>query len=243
MRKLTLTKTQDSFRVATSHCEFCSEFLGYSDNAFHALYHDIVPDRSLFVSNNFRVFPSIGQIVEGYLLIAPVTHFCALDELPTILTSEISLLHDRIKQALTSCYGSCISYEHGARSSLSGGCGIYHAHLHAVPLPPSLDPINSLKSAFSYKRIEGLSQIKQHSQGMSGYIFYQDANARAYLFDTPNLPSQFMRRILANVLGEHAWDWRDAGREKRLLASLSRLSGYLDNSRFSAASTTNEPHR
>ncbi len=234
MRKLTLPKGQGSFNSRTSHCEFCNEFSGYSDNAFHALYHGIVRDRGLFTTENFRIFPSIGQIVEGYLLIAPIAHFRSLDELPTILCSELILLHDRVKRAVASGYGPCISYEHGTQSSLSGGCGIYHAHLHVLPLPPSLDPIDSLKSCFPHRRIRGLSEIKEQSNGMSGYIFYEDSDSRAHLFDTPKLESQYMRRILATMLGEHDWNWRAAGREERLLATLNRLSGHFDKLRFSA---------
>lgn len=239
---MTLTNEQNSFDVGHVNCQFCSEFSGSTDNAFAVLYENVIRDRSVLMTENFRVFPSIGQIVEGYILIAPVRHYSALQTLPTNLTTELNSLYEQVKKALASCYGPCIFYEHGTGSAVSGGCGIYHAHLHAVPLPRSLDPVELLKSKFSYKRIEGLSDLRDQSQGMSGYIFYQDSNSRSYLFDTPNLVSQYMRRTLAAVLGRDDWDWRAAGREERLMGTLSRLSTHFNGVRFSAGPLVNEAH-
>src|SRR5260370_16987094 len=147
MRQLMFTNIKDSPNPVHYHCEFCSEFSGDTYNSFHALYRGTMPPRHLLGTDNFRIFPSIGQIVEGYLLIAPVQHYCTLDELPTELVGELAAICERARSIVSQNYGPCISFEHGARGPVNGGCGIYHAHLHIVPLsatpaplPPLTDP-------------------------------------------------------------------------------------------------------
>src|SRR5712664_2596638 len=121
MRQLKFTNRQDSPNSAHYHCEFCSEFSGSTDNVFYTLYHDTTPDRCLLATRNFRVFPSIGQIVEGYLLIVPVHHYWALDELPTELADELAAICECARSIVSQNYGRCISFEHGARGPANGG--------------------------------------------------------------------------------------------------------------------------
>jgi len=55
-------------------------------------------------------------------------------------------------------FGKPVIFEHGAKCSTGGGCGIYHAHLHVVPLPERINYLrilpeiskkfNSIESAF-----------------------------------------------------------------------------------------------
>ena len=223
-------------KVHTANCDFCNEFAGCVENAFDRIYRHDPNTRVLFRSDEFVVLPSLGQIAEGHLLVLPIKHWTALGDLTEPLFEEFTELSKGVTTIVRGEYGSCITFEHGVRPGSTGGCGIYHAHLHVVPLSATLDPIDSLKSKFSYKRIGDLNEIGELSQGKSGYLFYQDSHSSAYLFDAPNLTSQYMRRVLADVLGTLNWDWRSAGREERLLASLKRLLKRFEAVRVSCAS-------
>jgi len=86
-----------------------------------------------------------------------------------------------------------------------------------------------LKLRFPYTELAHLNEISKQSADLASYLFYQDSNARLYLFDTGPLPSQYMRRVLADALGKQHWNWRDAGREERLLATIRRLSRQFDS--------------
>jgi hypothetical protein len=143
-----------------------------------------------------------------------------IDELATTL--------ERVGEIVKNHYGSYVLFEHGARSEGAGGCGIYHAHLHATPLAGVTDPIDTLRASFPYRECENLEEIKKHSAHLASYLFYRDAVARLYLFDTGPLPSQYMRKLIAGALHEANWNWRTAGREERLLATMKRLSGRFD---------------
>jgi diadenosine tetraphosphate (Ap4A) HIT family hydrolase len=211
------------------NCEFCDEFGGGVNNGFYARYQDCPKTRILLSTENFYVVPSVGQLVDGYLLVLPKDHYTTLDELTTELVAELADTSERVRAALSEIYGSCVCFEHGARGPLNGGCGIYHAHLHIVPLSGISDPAESLKLKFPFAELVHLREIGHRSASLSSYLFYQDSDARLYLFDTGPLPSQYMRKLLADALRTQDWDWRTAGREERLLATIRRLSGQFDN--------------
>jgi len=211
-----------------NHCDFCDEFAGGTNNAFHALYHDALRTRVLLATNTFRVFPTIGQLVDGYLMIAPVSHYTAMDQIPAEAVVELVDLSELIRTVLSKLYGSSVFFEHGARSPINGGCGVYHAHLHAMPLHGLADPVETLKQRFSYIELSDLHEVTKQSARLPSYLFYQDSNARLYLFDTGPLPSQYMRILFASSLGEENWNWREVGREERLLSTVERLSGRFD---------------
>jgi diadenosine tetraphosphate (Ap4A) HIT family hydrolase len=206
-------------------CDFCHEFSGSTENAFDRIYSGSPESRILFRSNQFAVIPSVGQLVEGYLLVLPINHFKALGDMPGPLLQEFAAICETVGNILKDQYGPYVLFEHGTRSEGAGGCGIYHAHLHAVSLAEVPDPVNTLKSRFAYVELSRLDEISKRSTGLSSYLFYQDSHARAYLFDTGPLPSQYMRKLLADAQGNRDWDWRIAGREERLLSTIRRLSG------------------
>jgi diadenosine tetraphosphate (Ap4A) HIT family hydrolase len=212
-------------------CDFCNELSGSSLNSFGQIYGAHPDTRILFRSNRFAVLPSIGQLVEGYLLVVPINHFKAVGDLPVSYLDEFIKICDWVGGILKDQYGPYILFEHGARSLGVGGCGIYHAHLHAMPLAKASDPIDLLKLRFPYTEFAGLNEISAHSACLSSYLFYQDSNARLYLFNTGPLPSQYMRKLLADSLGENDWNWRNSGREERLVATIERLSGLFDTER------------
>ena len=62
-------------------CDFCDELSGGSENSFSRIYKRELESRVLFHSDEFAVIPSLGQIVEGYLLVLPIKHFKALGDL------------------------------------------------------------------------------------------------------------------------------------------------------------------
>lgn len=208
----------------TLECDFCEEFSSNEDNTFARLYRGFPRSRILFQSDNFAVVPSLGQIVEGYLLVLPKRHFRALGDMPGLLLNELVELCSFVGNDLEALYGTPIFFEHGTRAEGVGGCGIYHAHLHVVPLSNVADPINVLKKGFHHTELASLCEIEELSADLPTYLFFRDSGARLYLFDTGPLPSQYMRKLLADAIGGQEWNWRNAGREDRLLATIERLA-------------------
>lgn len=201
-------------------CDFCDEFAGGSDNAFATRYGNSSDSRLLFGDHLFRVMPTLGQIVEGHLLITPVEHYRAIAELPGKGLEELESLFRLTRSALTQKYGNCVFFEHGMRGESSGGCGIDHAHVHAVPVAGT-DVLNLLTNEFNGAKIDALTDIKTGVRG--SYLFFEDASSVRYVFSVDSLPSQYMRRLVAESIGKADWDWRTIGREPQLHSTMHRL--------------------
>jgi len=207
-----------------TQCEFCDEFSGGRTNSFARRYQHEMPDRTIFATCNFKVIPSLGQIVEGYLLLVPTRHYGTLADMPIVLIKEVAALTNLVREALRHSYGSqCLFFEHGARNVASGGCGIYHAHLHAVPFSESDDPIQVLKRIHQYHEVQSFEDIKSVDH-RSSYLYYEDVNSNRHIFDVALLPSQYARQLLARAIGTSKWDWRQYDREGALLSTMTRIA-------------------
>jgi diadenosine tetraphosphate (Ap4A) HIT family hydrolase len=216
----------NSHLAPSSDCEFCNEFMGCSANSFAARYGHELESRLILEQSDFQVLPSLGQIVPGYLLLVPKQHFRALADMSLNELKELEVLKMYIASQLYSTYGDYLFFEHGARTSDSGGCGISHAHLHAVPFPCDKDPVEELTRSFAFEEISNLPELKR-IQPEQPYLYYEAVRGKRYVFYPPFVPSQYIRRLLAEALGIEMWDWRQCGREESLLTTLARTSQLL----------------
>ena len=207
-------------------CQFCDEFAGGNANSFVAHYANDVASRTILEEDDFRVLPSLGQIVPGYLLLVPNRHHRAFADMSLEELKVAEALKTSVTSQIRSAYGDPLFFEHGARSSDSGGCGISHAHLHVVPFPNEKDPVEVLTRSFPLDELSSLLDLKHIQPGRS-YLYYESVRGDKYALYPPFIPSQYIRRLLADALGAEAWDWRKFGREERLLTTLARTSQLL----------------
>ncbi len=212
-----------------SRCDFCDELLGGHRNAFAHSYGGSF-SRALLSAAGFRVVPSIGQIVEGHLLIVPQAHFCALADMPAESSLGFNLLLRKVRSVLEEHYSRCVFFEHGIRSEDSGGCGIDHAHMHAVPVGAH-GVLEALKRDFAGTRIDSIEGVRHVLSDRSSYLFFEDTSQARFAFPVTNLPSQYMRKLVAGSIGKSNWDWRSSGYEPELVATIQHLSPLFSDSR------------
>jgi len=100
----------------------------FQDNEAH--------NKSLIESKNFRVIPSIGAIVDGWVLMIPKKHYVSFSEMGEELLLEATELGKYLNSLLNQIYQrEVISFENGASSKNNLiGCGVDYAHLHFVPI-------------------------------------------------------------------------------------------------------------
>ena len=84
------------------NCQYCEEF---ERGKIQIEGRDICRN-SLFQSENFIVFPSLGQIVEGYLLIATKKHYIALGAIPAELYPELEYVQKQVGRVLLDNYSN-----------------------------------------------------------------------------------------------------------------------------------------
>jgi diadenosine tetraphosphate (Ap4A) HIT family hydrolase len=205
-------------------CDFCDEFSSGRHNAYARRYAPQPAGRILF-DGPFHVLPTLGQIVEGHLLIIPIGHVRALAGLPNEQLLHLEDLCRQVRSVLHDVYGNCVFFEYGIKDKRSGGCGIDHAHMHAVPVTAK-GVLNFLIQEFGGARIDSLVDIERES-GQNSYLFFEDASQERYVFSVDNLPSQYMRKLVAESIGKSDWDWRKCSHEPALISTVQRLSPFF----------------
>ena len=196
------------------NCPYCDEFENGPKYG----------DRILYESKNFVVFPALGQIVEGYLLIAPKKHYIAMGEIPSRLYSELSSVCEKVRKILSENYQKPLFFEHGPVSQTKrGGCCVDHAHFHAVPV--NVDILDDLAKHFEYKEIKSFNELKKQFKKGAPYFYYESSSEEKYLFKIPEVvPSQYIRRLVAYKIGKPGrWDWRIYRGMDKLLRTVEKL--------------------
>lgn len=209
------------------NCEFCRELAGDPDNRFRQIYKDLTDTRVVAETMNFVAIPTLGQIFPGSLLIVPRDHIETCASLDIGLQYELIDLIETVS-SVQRRFGEPIFFEHGAMACTGGSCGIYHAHLHIVPLPIAASPsvlfpehrgsVGNLLQGFA-----DLNGCRQYLlMGNQIGVLYAEADQ---LLKRP--ASQHFRRRLTEWFGmDRPWDWRKStSPEGDLIATIEAFRG------------------
>jgi len=206
--------------IKMDDCQYCDEF----EHGFLEVRGQNWGNRILFESENFLVFPALGPIVEGHLLLASKRHYIGMGEVPAKLYRELETVQEKVRKVLTENYEAPLFFEHGPTSrSRKGGCCLEHAHLHAIPLRISI--FEEIARNFSGRNINGLNELKKQFIKGVPYLFLEEGKKKRYLFEIPGIiPSQYLRQIIAQKIGKpERWDWRSCLGREELNRALQKL--------------------
>lgn len=198
--------------VNIGQCEFCDEFVSSTTSRFGQLYSRRFESRVLLREDGFVVLPPMGQLFKGSLLILPEKHFETMASMSKSTRSKLTSLIARLQTAVKS-YGRPFVFEHGAKSQTGSGCGVYHAHMHVVPLPDTLS--YSMLLPGTLKVCLDIETALTQLEFSSLYLLIHDtegqvAFAEPSAGDLDVFSSQYIRRRLVDVFNLRAsWNWRD----------------------------------
>ena len=195
-------------------CSLCVEInnLDEENNLFIKLIspETNLKSRILYATENFVVMPTIGAFVEGYLLIVSQKHYMCMGQLSESELGELTLQLEILKERMEKCYHKkVVLFEHGGTScsNKAGGC-INHAHLHMVPCDSRITHYIQ-RYGLEYYRISSLEELCVLAARNIPYLFWEDIDGEKYVIDKSVIPSQFFRKILADICGvAEKWDWR-----------------------------------
>jgi len=152
-------------------CDFCDELNGGKNNTFARVYEGRLQSRIVVRTESFAVVPSMGQLSEGHLLILPKVHRLSLGHLTENERRELATVRERVYTALTMLSGTPVWFEHGCVGESTGGCGIYHAHLHAVPVRRDLPIPARLRREFVEHRGVNFDALRRRIETGKPYLF------------------------------------------------------------------------
>jgi ATP adenylyltransferase len=170
-------------------------------------------NRALVNSGNFVVVPSLGALLEGWVLIVPKQHAIATGELPDSLVDELYGLKNDVAVALSEAYQSpvCV-FEHGPnRERCAVGCGVDHAHLHVVPITFDLREAVApyLPADTRWQNATLRESQRAFAEGRS-YLYCEQPLGFGYIATNENFGSQLFRRAISARMGvPNEFNWRD----------------------------------
>ena len=187
-------------------CQFGANLTG--ENSRHLEPWDEV----LFESANFVAVPTLGALIEGWLLLVPRDHHLCIGSFSPDLLAEFQEFREEVHSALTSIYGSVVTFEHGpARTGQPAGCGVDHAHLHLVPwrglFGDTIREHSPIPINWRYSR--GFLDLIELHQTNETYLYYEESSGEARYGLSDSIPSQFFRQVIARATNQaDSYDWK-----------------------------------
>lgn len=186
-------------------------------------------EAALVESEFALAIPSLGSLVEGWVLVVPRTHVLSLAEVARGDQHRFSHFVDRVRALMGATYGRWVEFEHGPGGlGRLAGCGVDHAHLHLVPVDVDLreaarglDPtVDSLRWTSAEWPWSG------PAASGTDYLYVRDVDGSSWLAHGRQIPSQLFRRVIARHVGSASWDWKDPGTTDMQAATRARLSAW-----------------
>ncbi len=215
-----------------SNCEFCSELNEHSlDSSFLKIYSGLIDNRVIFETAKFRVLPTLGQMFQNSLLIVSKEHIETMAKFDNESLEELNNLYSVLKNKLSSL-GSVIGFEHGAYCENGGGCGIYHAHIHIIPLPSSVNMTSFFKS--EYTNYDSLTNALVKAKDLDEYLMTINEDLSIGLANISKHTVQYGSQFFRKKLQEHfnlslSWNWKDYYLPEPLLLNSVKNSIFVNS--------------
>jgi ATP adenylyltransferase len=202
-----------------STCCLCSNLVSPGPDEFW--------NKPLFESPSFVVVPSLGSLVEGWLLVVPKIHCISMGALSPSLANEMEQLKADLIAAVHPRYGRLCVFEHSpSRVGRRIGCGVDHAHLHVVPLNFDLMDAVTPFMPDGAKWLPATGDTCRNAfENNQDYLYLEQPLGSGYIATHEDFGSQIFRRAIASHLGiSEQFNWRDYPQKEAVARTIHRLS-------------------
>lgn len=191
----------------TMTCELCSEIANPTANPLGLNSGD---GRRVGVEGQVHAFPTLGPVARGHMLIVPTRHARAVADLPkqelNVAIKMIGIYNGKLAATYRS---EVIGFEHGCRGAAAGGCGISHAHFHLVPVLSGARVVERVRQDYpNLVEIPSMQALRGNAWSNTPYILLS-AEGQLHAAPAPMLPSQYLRKCVAETIGQPEWNWRE----------------------------------
>ena len=193
--------------MTNNTCDFCDEFSEDTLARQRCLYPETMKPRLIFSRGNFNVFPCLGSLEFGHLLIATTYHATAFTSVPSEDSSDldkvVAVIVKKFKQelSLTPAF-----FEHGDPTGLcelQGPC-VSHAHLHVAPNGQQI--LAKLRKSRIHTASSKLSNRTTAVE--EPYLMCTDQEQIAHYFSAEGTPRQYLRQLYSESLSRpDDWNW------------------------------------
>lgn len=195
-------------------------------------FENIEYNKILLESDNFIVIPSLGSLVEGWLLIIPKVFQINFSQLDSSELQEVTALIKRLEAEILPSFGiNYVLFEHGPTSFLSKtGCGVDYAHLHFVPcefdLIKGVD--NFLNLQYDWQKLKDITEVSHFKDSNLDYLLLKDQNGDFYITFQNDIQSQTFRKVIANYLNiPEKFDWNMDFNKENIDSTIAKIKPVL----------------
>lgn len=174
----------------------------------------------IYETDSFRVIPSIGALIDGYVLIVTKEHINSLCELNEEQKKEYESLIIKVSKTFEEIYGKTpILFEHGTPDIVNSvrANSIIHAHSHIVNF--EFENEKEIIKKYNFASVESFNDVKNEN-----YIFFKNNNDEKFVTYQFDSVSQLMRILIANEVNkERQYNWREFDLKENIIAMLDKM--------------------
>ena len=190
---------------------------------FYNLEKNKIENTILDETNHFYILPTVGSLVDGYILVVSKRHINSMSELTKNEMDEYNFIIKKYRNIFRDIYGKYpIVFEHGSPVSDNSirANSVIHAHSHIVN-HAYLDEPKIIKR-LNFKPIQRIEDIKSNEN----YIMYINNNFKYVTYNFEPI-SQLMRKLIAKDLKyEDKFDWKKEKFMDNIIKTVLKVKEY-----------------
>lgn len=172
----------------------------------------------------FYILPTLGSLVDGYVLIVTKRHINSMSELNDNELEEYKTIITKYQNLFNKVYNKTpIVFEHGTpnQNSKMKANSVTHAHTHIVNI--NFKNEKEILEKYNFKEINNLKEIETNKN----YIKYIYNNIIYITYNFPSV-SQLMRILIAEELNyKDKFDWKKERFDENIISTIEKIKGEL----------------
>jgi ATP adenylyltransferase len=176
---------------------------------------------------HFVVLPTLGMLVEGWLLIVPKKEHLNFGQLSSVEIEDYRQLTDYLHEFYRACYSEPVVFEHGpAMARTSVGCGVDYAHRHIVPLDFSLIGWAKELVKENWVCAPDSDTIQELAAMGVSYLHIRESGFD-WIAVGENIGSQVLRKVIAVATSQsEKWDWKQYHFESNIESTIQAFENW-----------------
>ena len=186
-----------------------------------------IEQTALLESDEFVAWPSLGALVEGWVLAVTKAHHLSMRDLERDARRRFLDFTRATARAVEAGHGPVALVEHGpVECGSPPGCGVDHAHVHVIPWSRPLRPrVTELCPEIEWRPVPDVADFAESTDAAAPYLLLSTPGDGMLVGTAPALPSQLVRRAIAAELGDpDGFDWKADPRLDVVRATVDSLS-------------------
>lgn len=187
---------------------------------------DPICDIDLARLPDFSIVPTIGSIVEGWVLVIPKQKVLSIKGLTKGQRRDLVQISHHVEHDLAVYNSPIVKLEHGpsTKGSLTG-CGVDQAHLHILPLEVGFKEfVFTSDEKLDWLKVDSVDPWSEVAQDKDYYLMWIGNDCFVSYPEVKT--SQYFRRKVAQFIGkpEH-WDYKTAPNYENVRRTRQKFQG------------------